>query len=199
MDAEIQTLLQRKALAAEIEQLTEQKASLNERMGNFKARIEATEASQRRRKRVAYTAISEKTKALLKRDMEEHSDFGEVESVTFDFGGDWIAINGDKNRVGSASGMVILKNSFLLGLFAASLTDPNFGLPRFMLFDNIEDKGMVQERSWSFQRLLVETSSSSTSNHQIIFTTSKIAPELDGSSSVIGRKFTRENKTLNIG
>src|SRR3546814_2770218 len=77
----------------------------------LKAEIEAISRAQGNRKREALTLISNRTKALLDKDLQEHSDFGEVANVSFEFSGDWIAINGDKNRAGSASGMVILKNS----------------------------------------------------------------------------------------
>src|SRR3546814_382223 len=123
------------------------------------------------------TLISNRTKALLDKDLQEHSDFGEVANVSFEFSGDWIAINGDKNRAGSASGMVILKNSFAAGMLDAALLDQRFNLPRWMLLDNVEDKGMVEERSWNFQRLLAAMSGAARVPHQIIFTTSKIAPE----------------------
>jgi SpoVK/Ycf46/Vps4 family AAA+-type ATPase len=198
LDAEIQNLDQRRLLAEQIQELSGQKAELNARIEELRSRIEATEASQAKRKAIAYTAISEAAKAFLEGDLAEHSDFGQIDSVGFDFGGDWIALNGVRDRVGSASGMVILKNSFIMGLFTAALADPNFGLPRFTLMDNIEDKGMVEERSWNFQRLIVSASLRSTEEHQLIFTTSKIAPELAGSEYVIGRKFTKERKTLNV-
>lgn len=164
----------------------------------MKDRIESTEAAQKKRRAIAYTAISENTKLLLDQDLGKHSDFGSVDSLTFSFAEDWIAINGNKNRVGSASGMVVLKNSFLLGLFVASLHDDDFNLPRFMLMDNIEDKGMVQERSWNFQRLIVKASSAVLKPHQIIFSTSKIAPELADSSYVVGGKYTNARHTLRI-
>lgn len=66
------------------------------------------------------------------------------------------------------------------------------------MFDNIEDKGMVQERSWNFQRLLIDLSKSTPGEHQIIFTTSKIAPELDGSECVVGRKYTKISPSLSL-
>ncbi|EPE94114.1 hypothetical protein [Rhizobium grahamii] len=112
-------------------------------------------------------AFFQPTKALLDQDLQEHSDFGDVQHVSFSFADDWVAINGEKNRRGSASGMVILKNSFALGLLASSLIDKQFKLPRWMLFDNIEDKGMVEERSWNFQRLIVALSEQSVVPHQI--------------------------------
>tara|TARA_R110002124_G_scaffold8667_1_gene45817 strand:+ start:2544 stop:4487 length:1944 start_codon:yes stop_codon:yes gene_type:complete len=198
LDSEIAQLNHRVALAQDIAGLSEQKAQLNERISQMKDRIGATEDAQQRRKHVAYTAVSENIKALLAADLTQHSDFGDVQSASFNFAEDWIAINGNKNRVGSASGMVVLKNSFLLSLFMASLSDDKFNLPRFMLMDNIEDKGMVQERSWNFQRLIVQASQATKVDHQIIFSTSKIAPELDNSDFVVGRKYTKQSRTLNI-
>jgi len=198
LDSEIAQLSHRVALAEEIATLTEQKEELNERIGQMKARIETTEEAQTRRKQIAYTAVSENVKALIEQDLADHNDFGEVRSFSFDFAGDWMAINGDKNRVGSASGMVVLKNSFLLSLFVSALNDEKFNLPRFIIMDNIEDKGMVQERSWNFQRLICKASENTKTDHQIIFSTSKIAPELDGSSYVVGRKYTKQHRTLNV-
>lgn len=161
-------------------------------------RIKASEATQRKRRSIAYTAIADNTKSLLDKDLDEHSDFGEINSINFSFSEDYIGINDNKSRVGSASGMVVLKNSFLLGLFVAALNDDEFHLPRFILMDNIEDKGMVQERSWNFQRLVIEASAATKKRHQIIFTTSKIAPELEDGAFVVGGKYTKTRHTLNI-
>lgn len=199
LDSEIAQLQHRLNLAKEIQVLTAAKASLNERISEMKDRISATETAQKRRRSVAYTSITENWINLISRDLQDHSDFENLNSLDFDFSGDWLAVNGDKNRVGSASGMVVLKNSLLLALFRASLFDPVFNLPRFMLMDNIEDKGLVQERSWNFQRLIVETSEGAPVEHQIIFSTSKIAPELADSPMVVGGKYSKARRTLNIG
>jgi hypothetical protein len=197
LESEIAQLQRREALARRIDDLTARKAALAARMSVTQDKISAGLEAQRDRKGIAYTEVSDKAKDLLSRDLHEHSDFADVETVTFDFANDWIAINGEKNRVGSASGMVILKNSFLLGLFWGALTDRQFNLPRFMLMDNIEDKGMLQERSWNFQRLIIDMCNKSSVDKQVIFSTSKIAPELAETALVIGgRKYTRERRTL---
>src|SRR3546814_3355552 len=73
----------------------------------------------------------------------------------------------------------------------ASLLDQRFNLPLWMLLDNVEDKGMVEERSWNFQRLHAAMSEAARVPHQIIFTTSKIAPELDRPELVVGRRYER--------
>src|SRR3546814_7317726 len=64
----------------------------------LKAEIEAISRAQGNRKREALTLISNRTKALLDKDLQEHSDFGEVANVSFEFSGDWIAINGDRSE-----------------------------------------------------------------------------------------------------
>ena len=196
LDSELQGLQKRLELATEIALLSAEKERLSQRISSLKDSIAAIVSSQASRKQKAYTAVSENSKRVLMQDLAEHNDFGDVTHISFSFPEDWMAVNDDKNRSRSASGMVVLKNSFLFGLYLSALEDPSFGLPRFLLLDNIEDKGMVQERSWNFQRIIVSESAKYESPHQVIFTTSKIAPELADSDYVIGRKYTRERRSL---
>ena len=196
LDSELQVLQKRLELATEIALLSAEKERLSQRISSLKDIIGAIVSGQARRKLTAYNAVSENSKRVLTKDLAEHNDFGDVTHISFSFAEDWLAVNDDKNRSRSASGMVVLKNSFLFGLYLSALEDPNFGLPRFLLLDNIEDKGMVQERSWNFQRIIVAESAKYDSPHQVIFTTSKIAPELADSEYVVGRKYTRERRSL---
>jgi AAA domain len=196
LDSELQVLQRRLELAAEVTRLSEQKEKLSQRITNLKSMIEAIISAQQWRKQAAYTAVSENVKLILKQDLEDHSDFGEIDHISFSFAEDWMAINDDKNRSRSASGMVVLKNSFLFGLYLSALADPKFSLPRFLLLDNIEDKGMVEERSWNFQRIIVAECAKRRVPQQVIFTTSKIAPELNKSEYVVGRKYTKESRSL---
>ncbi|RUT24846.1 hypothetical protein C0V97_14045 [Asaia sp. W19] len=198
IDSQLEVLQKRLELGRNISALSQQKENLNADMNRLKRQIEAIRLSQEQRKHSAYKMISDTAKGLLDDDLEEHSDFGKVDYVNFSFAEDWVAVNNDKNRAGSASGMVVLKNSFAAATLLSSMTDADFCLPRWMLLDNIEDKGMVEERSWNFQRLLVSRSSQSAHIHQVIFTTSKIAPELEGSDLVVGRKYTKKAPSLDF-
>ena len=196
IDSELQSLQRRLDLAERVAAASAKKEDLNAQLLALELAIEGIERGQRNRKHQAYTLISEGTKDLLAEDLEEHSDFGIISHVGFSFADDWISINGEKNRSRSASGMVILKNSFAAALFRASLVDSKFNLPRWMLFDNIEDKGMVEERSHHFQRLLVKMSEEARFPHQIIFTTSKLAPEFEDSEFVVGPRYSKDHKSL---
>jgi hypothetical protein len=78
----------------------------------------------------------------------------------------------------------------------AACQDEQFYHPRFALFDNIEDKGMEQDRSHNFQALIAEMSASARLQHQIIFTTSMLNPALDEERYVVGPHYTHDNRTL---
>jgi hypothetical protein len=182
IDSELEGLQRRLELAARVAAASARKEDLNARLTALQLEIEAIERAQGERKRRAYTLISKETKGLLDRDLEEQSDFGDVSHVGFSFEDDWVAINGEKNRARSASGMVILKNSFAAAMFKSSLLDPKFNL--------------VERRSHNFQRLLVEMSNEASVPHQIIFTTSMLAPELEGSEYIVGPGYSKQRKSL---
>ena len=55
---------------------------------------------------------------------------------------------------------------------------------------------MEPERSHNFQRTIVETSAHSDIEHQIILTTSMIAPDLDVAEYVIGDPLAHDNRAL---
>jgi hypothetical protein len=66
------------------------------------------------------------------------------------------------------------------------------------MLDTIEDKGMEQERSHNFQRLIVRRSKELHVEHQIIFSTAMIAPELDIPELTVGDYSTFDKPTINI-
>lgn len=188
---------QRLELANRIDDLATQKAELQDIINNLMTEIEIINSQRQKRESKVKTEISHFAGEFLKGDLEEQNDFlQELDYVAFDFADDWMAINGERNVSKSASGMVILKNSLYMGLFISAVRDALYNYPRFILMDNIEDKGMVTERSQNFQRLICEASDSLNKSHQIIFTTSMLNPALDTEEYIIGRKYDKEHKTL---
>jgi hypothetical protein len=116
--------------------------------------------------------------------------------VTVNFGDDAILVDGKLNFAESSN--VVLKNTALLSIFSAATLDEEFWHPRFLLLDNVEDKGMEMPRSHNFQRLIVERSNAAKFEHQIIFTTSMINPALEQDVYVIGPKYTKAKRTLSL-
>jgi hypothetical protein len=116
--------------------------------------------------------------------------------VYFDFSEDRIAVNGKTGF--SASSLTVLRNAFHVALHLTSCRNRALRYPRFLLLDNIEDKGMTERRSQNFQRLIVAESAKLEVEHQIIFTTSMIDPQLDRPDLTVGDLYTFENKSLKI-
>jgi hypothetical protein len=115
-------------------------------------------------------------------------------SFIVNFGDDAMLVDGKMNFAESSN--VVLKNSAILSLFLGACYDREFWHPKFLLMDNIEDKGMEQERSHNYQRIIVEESAKAKFPHQIIFTTSMMNPALEGKGLTVGPKYTRQKKTL---
>ncbi|ADM09290.1 hypothetical protein PB2503_06112 [Parvularcula bermudensis HTCC2503] len=96
------------------------------------------------------------------------------------------------------SSNVFLKNSAVLAILLAALKDDKFFHTRFVLFDNVEDKGTESKRSHLFQKLIVEKTTEVEKPFQVIFTTSMMNPELDMEDYVIGPHYTHSKRTLDF-
>jgi hypothetical protein len=139
-------------------------------------------------------AISDLTKEIIQADSHHEEAFVNAKSIEFNFGEDKVSI--DDRVLFSASSMVYLKNAFRLALLQASCLDKTYLYPKFLLMDNVEDKGMAAERSHIFQHEIIRVSKQLNVPHQIIFTTSMIANDLDNSSYCVGDFYHKGHKTL---
>ena len=149
-----------------------------------------------KRRAIALTKISDIAVSLLKADFKRQEEFEDSTHVEINFENDAMSVDGRANFAESSN--VFLKNTAIFSVFLASGIDEKFFHPRFLLMDNIEDKGMEQERSHLFQRLIVERATEIKVPYQVIFTTSMMNPELELDEFVIGPAYTREEKSLKI-
>lgn len=180
--------------ALEIERLSEEKAALQEQLNRVKDRLKALETASQRRRMKALTRVSENAKEILKKDLDRQAEFKTAQNVSIQFGDNSILVDGELNFAESSN--VVVKNSAILSLLLSACQDGEFYHPRFVLFDNIEDKGMEQDRSYNFQAIIAEMSASAAIPHQIIFTTSMLNPKLDKDEYVIGPHYTHQRRTL---
>ncbi|WP_297324954.1 hypothetical protein [Nitrosomonas sp.] len=156
----------------------------------------AIEESTKNRVVEVYSSIEAYAKELISCDGGYENVFDNPEDITFDFARDKMAVNGRSKF--SASSMVIMKNSIRAAIFIHSVKDRRARLPRFILMDNMEDKGMTAERSQNFQRVLVRKCDELEYDYQVIFTTSMIDEELNKSDYVVGPFYKKGEHTLNI-
>ena len=142
------------------------------------------------------TRVSDTARGILRQDLERQAEFRNAQTVSIKFGDNSVLVDGELNFAESSN--VIVKNAAILSLLLAATQDEHFYHPRFALLDNIEDKGMEQDRSHNFQELIVGLSQNTSLDHQIIFTTSMFIPSLDNEGYVIGPNYTHERRTLTV-
>jgi len=198
IDARLDELSKFSDLRKQITDLKEAKELASAEVTKLRNAIEALEIARETRRRVVKTEIASDTKRVLEKDLNEHNDFEALDNFDFSFEDDWFAINGDPNITTSASGMVVVKNSLFLGMLLASLKDHQMMYPRFLLLDNVEDKGMVGDRVRNFQKAIADLMDQESAPHQIIMTTSTLNPALAREDYIVGPSYSKQNRTLKI-
>jgi len=196
LDAQIESLYERQKLFSLIKELSDKKAQLNSEMSKLREEAETRRSMQERRRQEAYLAISECTSTLLRRDLDRQPDFRTANNVTIDFAANQVAVDGETQF--SASSMVFLNKVFHLALLWAATRHAFFRFPRFLMLDGIEDGGMERDRSHNLQRIISDLSANIEVDHQIIFATAEIDPDLEKSSLVIAHHFTHEQRSLTL-
>jgi len=186
---------QAKALQV-LEDLKFQRIELENNIEDLTKSIQRKKMRQQRRLAEAMLRISSYTKDLLRKDLPREEFFKTGQFVNIDFSKNTFSI--DNRNQFSASSITYLKNSVHFAIFFASLDLDFFRYPRFILCDNMEDKGMEEERSRNFQRVIVDLARKFEVKHQIIFTTSMIDPSLNNTELCIGDDYNEDNKSLNI-
>jgi len=180
----------------QIEVIRKELIGLKIKIDSLKSNINYKEAEQLRRLQSAFDLIQSYALRLLHSDLGRQPEFQTGTNIELDFEKNTFSLDNENNF--SESSNVYLKNSVRFAIFFASLGKDFFRYPRFILCDNIEDKGMEPLRSQSFQKEIVKISSESEIRHQIIITTSMISPELDNSDLCIGEFYTETSKTLKL-
>lgn len=177
-----------------VESMRIAKEDISRLIQNIQDKLDQINAQQADRYNLVYSSIEKIAARLLSKDGGYEPTFDDVEEVIFDFSKDKMFVNGRSKF--SASSMVIMKNSIRLAIFLHSVDDKYARLPNFMIMDNIEDKGMVDERSHNFQRLIVSECENLKNKYQLIFTTSTIAPDLNDTSLCVGPMYEKGMHTL---
>jgi hypothetical protein len=197
IEAEISYLSKSLSLAEELDIL---KSDLGEKEAILLKAQDTEKALQRsaaKRRNLALSEVSTIGVEILKSDFKRQPEFENPSKLDLNFRNDSIALDGKVNFAESSN--VFLKNTAIFSLFLAAGADPLFCHPRFLLLDNIEDKGMEMIRSQLFQQLLVERATELIVPYQVIFTTSMMNPNLELQEYVIGPAYTESNRTLNLG
>lgn len=195
-DSKLNFLYKQAKAVGILEKLKQQQAKLAQEVKSLKIAIQIKKSRQSERVGLAMSRIEAYALDLLKNDLDLEEAFKIASSIQVNFSKNTFGV--DNRNQFSASSTIYLKNSVLFAIFFSSLELSSFRYPRFILCDNIEDKGMEEIRSQHFQRLITTISEKFTVGHQIIITTSMIDPQLDNPIYCVGEKYTQENKSLKM-
>ena len=194
LDRVIEDLHRKAELSAVVQEKISEKNRIGVESSELRDKLEAHQASRQQRTEKINSRISELTVEALHADLDREPAFVKAEAVEYDFAQNRMCVDG-RTRF-SASSTTYLKNAFLFSLFRLSLEDSSMRWPRFILLDNIEDKGMQRERSVNFQDYVARVLEATTVELQVIFTTSMISERLNESNYCVGPYYTSQLRTL---
>jgi len=196
IEAQIENLKDRQTLASDLDAKRKIKDDLQSAISEIEIQLTTLEASRANRIRSVKGKISDQVIDILSKDGGIEPAFDLAEKFDFDFATDSMRLDDRANF--SASSNVVLKNAFHLATLLTALDDNEFRIPCFSMFDNIEDKGMREDRSQIFQRTIAELTSKITNDFQIIMTTSMVDPTLNNDKYGVGPYYDKGVHTLNI-
>ncbi|MFK8272260.1 AAA family ATPase [Capnocytophaga canimorsus] len=182
-----------------IELLSSEISELTAKIKLLSLNISEKEKDQQEKKFLVMSKIKEITLNILKKDLPRQDEFKKGKIVEIDFLRDTFSLDGSNNF--SASSKTYFKNAVLFSIFFSSLEFDFMRYPRFILCDNMEDKGMEKERTQNFQEIITEISNEylkKRKDHQIIFTTSMVSDKLNNTDICVGDYYTENNKTLKL-
>ncbi len=181
-------------LVDKVEGLIGLKQKAQTHINEIEERLEQIRELNKDRHESVFESIESHTADLLREDGGNENAFDNPEEVFIDFPKDRMAINGRSKF--SASSMVVMKNSIRLAMFLHAVNDNFSRLPNLLIMDNIEDKGMVPERSQNFQHSLINACNELKNDYQVIFTTSMIADDLNDTPKCVGPYYPKGSHTL---
>ncbi len=194
IDYELSHLERIRAIVERIDALSAARASLNDQIDRVETLLKRLQSSAMSRTNKAMSLIGAFGCNILKQDLSREDTFENPTTFSINFGDDAMLVNGKMNFAESSN--VVLKNAAILSLLFAACYDAEFWHPRFLLMDNIEDKGMEAVRTHNFQRLLIAEAKKVKVPFQVIFTTSMPDASLEESGLTVGPRYSRQSKTL---
>lgn len=160
--------------------------------------IEAHMKGQEKRRDEVRHCMQRHAVELLHRDRASQQEFVHAHAEDFhvNFSDNRVFLGQPADRL-SASSAFLLKLVARFSLFLASLDITRMRYPRFILADDMEDKGMETVRAQRFQQTLISRLSQyPEDSFQVIYTTSCITPQLDQSALVVGEHYRAGHKSL---
>ena len=185
----LETALQYESLLSHHEDLQQKESKLT----RF---IEARTSMLKQKRHKIDKNVSETGIYLLKHDELRQLEFQSADDFTIDYKQNIAYISNQYIKLSASSGFY-LKMAARFAIFLASLKNSDMRFPRLLFSDNMEDKGMEENRAKNFQRTIIKyLQEIGNDNYQLIYATSMCADEYDNAQYTIGEKYSENNKSL---
>ena len=195
-DKMLDNLIEKQRLISIIDEISEEKAEVSRTISSLSDQLKRKKQNRIKRLQTVLKNISDTTISILRDDIPSEETFAQSNEFEFDFAKNRLLVDG-KSKF-SASSVCYLKSAFQFALFLNSLNDKKMLFPRFLLLDNIEDKGATPERVQNMHNVIIESLKDRAEAHQIIFTTSVLSPKLNNTIYCVGPEYNFNLKTLNL-
>jgi BMFP domain-containing protein YqiC len=190
---QFRTLLEQAELYQQLIKLKESLETELKGLGRF---IYLTETAQTETKKDVYKKIEEEGVYLLNNDSLKQDEFKHAQDFYIDFRNN-IAFLSNKYEKYSASSNFYLKIAARFAIFLASLSMEKMRYPRLIIADNMEDKGIQENRAQNLQKIIIERLQKfDVNSYQVIYTTSYITQELNESNYCVGPFYTQASPSL---
>lgn len=182
--------------ALQYESILKRHEELQQKESELTRFIEAKASTLKQKRREIDRNVSEIGIYLLKHDELRQTEFQSADDFTIDYKQNIAYISNQYIKLSASSGFY-LKMAARFAIFLASLKNSDMRYPRLLLSDNMEDKGMEENRAKNFQRTIIKyLQKIGNDNYQLIYATSMCADEYDNEQYTVGEKYSEDNKSL---
>ena len=182
--------------ALQYESILKRHEELQQKESELTRFIEAKASTLKQKRREIDRNVSGIGIYLLKHDELRQTEFQSADDFTIDYKQNIAYISNQYIKLSASSGFY-LKMAARFAIFLASLKNSDMRYPRLLFSDNMEDKGMEENRAKNFQRTIIKyLQKIGNDNYQLIYATSMCADEYDNEQYTVGEKYSEDNKSL---
>lgn len=197
-EKKIEDIQEKRRLSERINDLDKEISDIKLQIEQIYSRISSVTANRAARKQRIEDLLSSLVLRILHKDIKSDNNVERASTIEFDFLKDRLILDGSITARLSASTTAFMKSAFYCALFLASLDDAEVRLPRFMIIDSIEDKGIIPERVHNLHQIIIDEIAARNGRGQMIITTSIPNDIVNSGNFGVGPIYTETVKTLNF-
>ena len=197
LTSQIEIIQKNEQYALTVDNICKKRKSLGLELAALEEKIKTLENQREQKRNKIYSKINDFTVELIHNDPS--NELENVDHISFDFARDEL-FTPNKTSPAASTGCY-LKNAFFFSIFLTSLhKDLDVRYPRFIILDNVEDKGLETNRIQQFHRDVIERSKNSQVEHQIIITARSevVTDEIRNSDMIVGEEYNTMQRKYSL-